>query len=404
MPGPSTLALLRLTLVEGVGPILGRRLLRAFPTPESIFDAAPVDLERVEGIGSAKARRIFESIKQSADALAREADLALKLNVRILSIHDPDYPPLLLEAADAPLVLYVRGATPCPADAFPVGIVGSRHCTAYGVEQSERFAAMLAEQGLVIVSGGARGVDSAAHRAALRVGGATVVVMGCGLGSCYPPENAPLFDDIASRGGSIVSEIPLSVGPSAENFPARNRIIAAMSLGVLVIEAPRGSGALITARVAIDDYNREVFAVPGRIDSRASEGSNDLIKKGEAALVTAPADIIEALESAARHFHQGTHEPRFAPASESDAPPALFQSDRTAPATAATLASRPSPMYAYTPVQQKILEALAEPRSTDQLCRLTGIEPGVIQAETAILEIRRAIVRQGSSLVRRQTN
>lgn len=393
MPTSGTLALLRLTLVSGVGPILGRRLIAAFGSAEHVFGSSPSDLERIEGIGSAKARRIHASMLESEAVLEKEIELAEKHRARIIPLGDPDYPPLLAEAADAPLVLYIRGATPCPTGAFPVGIVGSRHCTAYGVEQAERFSMMLSQQGLVIVSGGARGVDSAAHRAALRVQGTTVVVMGCGLGNCYPPENAALFDDITSRGGTIVSELPILTGPSAENFPARNRIIAAMSLGVLVIEAPRGSGALITARVAIDDYNREVMAVPGRIDSRASEGSNDLIKSGEAAMVTAPSDVIDLLESAARHQHEGTHEPRFA------SPPADSSGMGFPPVSAAS--SAPSSAFdafhvSLSPTQRAILDAVKQPASINDICRTTGLEPAAIQAEATILEIRRVLVREGS--------
>jgi DNA processing protein len=394
MPASGTLALLRLTLVNGVGPVLGRRLIGAFGSAEQVFGASPADLERIEGIGSTKARRIHASMLESESALEREVELAETHRARIIPLGDPDYPPLLAEAVDAPLVWYVRGAAPCPAGTFPVGIVGSRHCTAYGVEQAERFSMLLAQQGLVIVSGGARGVDSAAHRAALRVQGTTVVVMGCGLGNCYPPENAALFDDIASRGGTIVSELPILTGPSAENFPARNRIIAAMSLGVLVIEAPRGSGALITARVAIDDYNREVMAVPGRIDSRASEGSNDLIKSGEAAMATSPSDVIDLLESAARHQHEGTHEPRFAqlPLSPGVEGERSSRGRGDLAREGGVLVMPP----AMSEAQRAILEAVRQPASINDICRATGLEPATIQAETTILEIRRVLVREGS--------
>lgn len=376
----STLALLRLSLVDGIGPVLGRRAIAAFGSAEAALAASPADLERVEGIGPARARRMHASILNSAAALEREVLLAERLGVRVIALGDPSYPPLLAQAPDAPLVLYVKGADPCPPGAYPVGIVGSRHCTAYGVEQAERFSMALAQQGLVIVSGGARGVDTAAHRAALRVQGTTVVVMGCGFAHCYPPENASLFDDIAHRQGTIISELPLEVAPSADTFPARNRIIAAMSLGIIVIEAPKGSGALITARVAIDDYNREVMAVPGRIDSRASEGSNELLKSGSAAMLTSPADAVDILESAARHLFQGTHADRFAPQSEE-----LFAT--AAPTiTGASLSEN----------QRTILAALSQPASIDDLCRSTGLEAASIQADTTILEVRRLVVREGS--------
>jgi DNA processing protein len=415
-------ALLRLTLVEGVGPVLGRRLITAFSSARGVFDATPGDLEKVQGIGATNARRIWESMRESEEALERELASAERLGARIIALGDAAYPPLLAECHDAPLVLYVRGADPTPVGTFPVGIVGSRHCTHYGVEQAERFSTALAQAGLVVVSGGARGVDSAAHRAAARLNFPTVVVLGCGLGHCYPPENAELFQQVVASGGTILSELPIGVGPSAENFPARNRIIVGLSLGVVVIEAPRGSGALITARLAIDDYNREVLAVPGRIDSRASEGSNDLIKKGEAAMATSPADVIDALEIAARHLHAGTHEPRFAPGaalaslfdhperaggeadgsgpgagmSESDAGTGARGASAAMPADSASVGTA-----GMSAGQRQIMEALDTPRSIDELCRTTGLPAHTVQAEVMLLEVRRAVVRQGSKLARR---
>lgn len=426
--GARARALLRLTLVEGVGPVLGRRLIAAFSSAESVFAASAGDLERVQGIGAMKARRMWESMRESEAALERETGLIERAGARVIALGDEAYPRLLAECPDGPLVLTVRGADPTPAGSFPVGIVGSRHCTHYGVEQAERFATSLAQAGLVVVSGGARGVDSAAHRAAARLNFPTVVVLGCGLSHCYPPENAELFEQVVASGGTLVSELPMGVGPSAENFPARNRIIVGLSLGVVVIEAPRGSGALITARLAIDDYNREVLAVPGRVDSRASEGSNDLIKKGEAAMATSPADVIDALEIAARHLHAGTHEPRFAGGFAGGAGlDSLF--DRpgqdggsadgagvprgevgVVPGARGGLAGAASPQDArpssgmsvgLSATQQQILGALDVPSSIDELCRATGLPAHTVQAEVMLLEVRRAVVRQGSKLARR---
>ncbi|MDX2116455.1 MAG: DNA-processing protein DprA [Planctomycetota bacterium] len=406
MSSTSTISLLRLTLVEGVGPILGRRLLETFGSAEAALAASPGDLERVEGIGPTRARRIHASMRDSEAALDRELALAQSLNVRVVALGDPSYPPLLTPCADAPLVLYHRGPAPCPHTDFPVAIVGSRHCTAYGVEQAERFATALAQAGLTIVSGGARGVDSAAHRATLRAGptaAPTVAVLGCGLANCYPPENRDLFDEIVAAGGSIVSELPLATAPSAENFPARNRIIAGLSLGILVIEAPRGSGALITARLAIDDYNREVLAIPGRIDSRASEGSNELLRAGEAAMATRPSDVIDQIEAAARHHASGTHADRFRTPGdpEAPAPPTLF-----GPAAAPHRAPDPAPVPApppanLSPTQQALLDALAQPATLEELCRRTALDPALIQSDATILEVRRIIVRRGSTLARR---
>lgn len=409
--GMASLALLQLSLADGVGPVLGRRIVSTLGSLDAVFGASPADLERVEGIGPTKARRIHASLRDSAAALDREVALAEKLGVRFITLGDARYPPLLAECADAPLVLYVKGADPCPpaSDQWPptysIAIVGSRHCTAYGIEQAERFSAWLSQSGLVVVSGGARGIDSAAHRAAVRMNAPTVAVLGCGLANCYPPENAALFEQIVAAGGSIVSELPLTTSPAPENFPARNRIIVGLSLGVLVIEAPRGSGALITARLALDDYNRELIAVPGRIDSSASDGSNELIKSGQSAMATSPADVIDLLESAARHHFAGTHAPRFAPVGE----PLLFNGSDGSGSSAAHSSAAPAAADAPVPprrilsvTQNALIDALESPATLGELCRRTGLDPSIVQAEVTVLEIGRVIIRSGSSFERRR--
>lgn len=404
--------MLRLTLTDGVGPILGRRLLDSFGAPEAVFRAVAADLERIDGIGAVKARRIAASLRESEAALEREAALAEKLGVRIIALGDSAYPALLAQCPDAPLVLYVKGADPCAAanegqPSFPIAIVGSRHCTPYGIEQAERFSTFVSQSGLTVVSGGARGIDSAAHRAAARANAPTVVVLGCGLSHCYPPENAELFDKVVNAGGAIISELPLSTNPSPENFPARNRIIVGLSLGVLVIEAPRASGALITARIALDEYNREVMAVPGRIDSASSEGSNELIKRGEAAMVTAPGDVVELLEASARHQHFGSHSARYAPAELGATGDRLFDidtphdSDAIARASAHQAPPAPLTLASLTPAQRSIFDALEEPATINDLCKRTGLAPGAVQAEALVMEIRRIVARRGSMLARR---
>jgi DNA protecting protein DprA len=223
------------------------------------------------------------------DELAKCTELA----VALLCPDDDAYPALLKEIPDPPAVLYVRGAFE-PRDLNAVAIVGSRKCSYYGREQAERFAALLAGAGFSVISGGARGIDSAAHRGAMsHAHGRTIAVLGSGIDVPYPPENAPLFEEIAKR-GAVVSEYPLGTPPLKDNFPRRNRIVSGMSRGVLVIEADIKSGALITARQACDDHSRPVFALPGRVDNALSDGPHLLIRDG-AVLTTKLEDIIENL-------------------------------------------------------------------------------------------------------------
>lgn len=385
--------MLRLTLVDGLGPVTIGRALVAFGSARAVPDASIRDLAQLQGVGERKAEQIRRGLDRSDDALRIELDLAASLNVRIVARGEADYPPLLEHTPSAPVVLYARGALDPSRDLYSVGIVGSRRATHYGVEQTARFSLALAQSGLTIVSGGARGVDTSAHRAALQTSeGRTVAVLGCGLANCYPPENAALFDDIVARGGAILSELPLRTGPNAENFPARNRIISGMSLGVLVIEAPLKSGALITARYAAEDQGREVLAVPGRVDSPASEGTNELLKTGSAAIATCPKDVINALENVARHAHAGSHAHRtraysLRGASEGDP---LFATETVAPKPDRSLARR-----SLTERQRALLEAIGDGRSIDQLVLDTGFEIGAILADATILEVHGLVARRG---------
>ncbi|MCA9310679.1 MAG: DNA-processing protein DprA, partial [Phycisphaerales bacterium] len=267
----------------------------------------------------------------------------------------------------------------------PVAIVGSRRCTAYGVEQAERFAGALVSAGLTIVSGGARGVDTAAHRAALRARGHTIAILGCGLARCYPPENRALFDDIVAAGGAVVSELPLRTEPAAANFPARNRIISGMSLGVIAIEAPERSGALITARIAIEEHGREVFAVPGRIDSPASRGVNRLIREGGAALVTGPRDVIDDLRTVAEHLHTGTHVARYGPPDR-----------ETARVESVPASQRVLPPLSE--VQRWILGCVQAPRTVHELLELASVPPEEVLPEITTLELLHLLTRTGSHL------
>ncbi len=280
---------LALNHLPDIGPVLARRLLSAFGNPENIFGMPVDELKRIEGIGEDRGRVIAGFSEW--DKVDLEIDIAVKNDVRIIPFNDRSYPETLRELYDAPTVLYVKGDLKA-ADKYAVAVVGSRRSTYYGIQVSERVSYDLACQGLTVVSGLARGVDSASHRGALRAKGRTLAVLGCGIDINYPPENRGLMNAIASS-GAVISEFPFGTLPDRQNFPRRNRIISALSLGVIVVEAAVDSGSLITVGYALEQ-GKEVFAVPGNITSRNSRGTNDLIRKG-ARLVESAKDVIEEL-------------------------------------------------------------------------------------------------------------
>ena len=282
---------LRLHLAEGVGAIRFKRLLEHFGDVEAVCGAGVGQLKQVSGVGPKAAQGIAAVDEAAVDA---ELALAQEAGAEVLCLEDAAYPRPLKLIDDPPPVLYVRGEL-AEADAVALGVVGSRRCTHYGLEQAERFGGLLGRAGFTVISGGARGIDSAAHRGALAAGGRTIAVMGCGLDNIYPPENLKLFDQmIAERRGAVISELPMQVEVKAANFPRRNRIISGLSLGVLVVEAARRSGSLITARLAAEQ-GKDVFAVPGRVDSPFSQGTNALIADG-ATMATDLEDILDALD------------------------------------------------------------------------------------------------------------
>lgn len=284
----SILPWLRLKNVPGVGNLLCKRLLDRFGSPEGIFAASIDNVLTVDGMTP----RLAAAIRNQplTDKMRQEADRVRSLGFHIIPYSDPRYPPLLRQIPNPPPYLYVNGLlTPSTKT---IALVGSRNASRYGILATKRLASDLAGLGLTVVSGMARGVDTAAHIGALSVGGRTVAVLGSGLERIYPAENTRLFHRIAES-GAVVTEFSLGAAPEAHHFPIRNRIISGMSQGVVVVEAARRSGSLITARLALEQ-NREVFAVPGNIHSYKSAGSNSLIKQG-AKLVEGPRDIIEEL-------------------------------------------------------------------------------------------------------------
>ncbi|MEZ6241937.1 MAG: DNA-processing protein DprA [Phycisphaerales bacterium] len=390
-------ALLRLTLTPGLGPILIERLLQAFGNAERVLGASASALEGIKGIGAGMSAKIVRGMKESEALVDEELARLDTLGARVLVRGEAGYPALLTPIPSAPPLLMIRGSLePEGLDRYPVALVGSRRCTAYGIEQAERFAGAFATSGLTVVSGGARGIDTAAHRGALRAGGRTIVVLGCGLGRAYPPENEELFERIVAEDrGAIVSELPAMTPPSAENFPARNRILSGLSLGVLVIEAGARSGALITARQALEDQGREVFALPGRADSEASRGSLALLKSGEAAVATEPGDVIGPLEAAARHHFEGTHAARYVePLGATTSSMLERGDDQGAPRAPA------EEIPAASEEQRRLLAALDGEMTTDELTRASGLEAGAVRAELTRLELAGRVRRRGSRVSR----
>lgn len=283
-------AYLQLHLTDGIGPITLRHLVEHFGDARTVLSASMDSLCRVKGVG----RTTADAIRQSArcDKTQREVELAAQHGVRIICPEDAEYPPLLKHTPDGPICLYVKGRL-AREDGVALAIVGSRKPTYYGQEQTRRFAEGLARTGMTIVSGLAYGIDACAHEAALAVGGRTVAVLGNGLSDVYPPPHRELANLIAES-GAVIGELPMEVAPDGSNFPRRNRIIAGMSVGALIVEGGARSGAMITARLA-NEYNREVFALPGRIDSDMSCGPNTLIREGMARLVMNVADVLDEL-------------------------------------------------------------------------------------------------------------
>lgn len=278
-----------LGLVPQLGGVALKEMLAAFGSAVKVWEATPEALQAVRGIsqGTARALRRFPR----ARALREEKERVAKAGVRVIVWGDPDYPKRLQEIPSTPPVLYIRGRLE-PGDEAAVAIVGARHATAYGESVARELAVELARRGLTIVSGLARGIDAAAHRGALEAGGRTLAVLGNGLDQTYPPEHRGLANEVAAH-GALMSEFPLGTSPLRLHFPRRNRIISGLSLGVIVVEAGVGSGALITAHHGLEQ-GREVFAVPGRVHARYSEGCNRLIKAG-AKLVESWEDVLSEL-------------------------------------------------------------------------------------------------------------
>ncbi|HEV3343590.1 MAG TPA: DNA-processing protein DprA [Pirellulales bacterium] len=358
---------LRLSLVSGIGPRLRQLLLERFGSPAAVFAASQSELRSVPGIGAKLASAVLRA-REEID-VAAELEHCRRHGVSIVPLGSADYPRALSEIADPPGVLFVRGAVE-PRDALSIAIVGSRHATRYGSMIAERLAASLSRAGLTIISGLARGVDAAAHRGALSAGGRTIAVLGSGVLNIYPPEHADLAKEVIAH-GAVVGEAPVRSAPLSGAFPQRNRLISGMSLGVVVVEAALQSGALITARHAMEQ-GRDVFAVPGPVDSRTSRGCHQLIRDG-AKLVETADDVLEELG------------PLMAPAPRDDG----------------SLVHHPAELL-LNDAEQRILGAVGTSATAiDQVIADCGLPTPQVLAALSVLEMRRLIKRiSGNYVVR----
>jgi DNA processing protein len=351
-------ALVALNMVEHVGPVRVRQLLERFGDAASILRASKAELLRVQGIGEETAEAIanWEKTVDLAAELQRISDFGC----HILTQADADYPQLLRQIYDPPIVLYLKGQF-LPKDNNAVAMVGSRRTTHYGQEVARRLAYQLAYVGVTVVSGGARGIDTAAHQGALTAKGRTVVVLGTGINIVFPAENAELFERIAAN-GAVVTQFPFNRKADRQCFPIRNRLVAGMTLGTVVVEAGMNSGALITAGMAVDN-GRQVFAVPGRVDSPQSKGCHDLIKKG-AKLCESAEDILSEFE----YLFPTTNRP-----------PALAENG--------TL-----PAISLSENEQKALDTLSrEECSIDEVIRHSGLPASAASVALLGLEMKRLI-------------
>ena len=282
-------AWLALYMIPGLGNVVLRRLFEKFLDVNAIFEASFFDLMGVKGLKKGIARKILE--RALLERAEKEISKAERTGAKVLTYQDPAYPVLLREIHNPPMVLFVKGRE-VPLEQTFVGLVGSRNPTHYGLKAAERISMALAKRGAGVVSGLARGIDSSAHRGCLRGGGFTIGVLGTGIDVVYPRSNQKLFDQMVEE-GVVLSEFPMGTSPEPRNFPIRNRVISGLARGVAVIEATRKSGSLITAALALEQ-NREIFALPGSVDSFKSTGTHWLIKQG-ARLIENADDILDEL-------------------------------------------------------------------------------------------------------------
>ncbi len=386
MLAAETQSLIHLNLIPGIGNHTIRRLLAGFGSAEKSVAATSEELAQIDGLTPDVRQQLIDG--RSRAPLAQELELIERHQCHIVTIADGSYPPLLKQIDDPPVLLYIIGDFP-PQDAPSIAIVGSRSPTEYGKTISQQLSHQLAERGITVVSGFARGIDTCVHRGALEAGGDTIAVFGCGLSIIYPETNRGLAAEIIESGG-LISEFPMTMPPRGKNFPRRNRVISGLTLGTLVVEASERSGSLITARHAAEQ-GREVFAVPGQIFSGVSRGTHSLINQG-ATLINSVDDLLDALPQDYTKILGGeSPEPTLQPRSAK-------QPDKIARPQSVEKRSTPTPQSKanlnLTPDEQAVLSAMeADSVHIDEITRVTQLPIGKVSSLLVMLELK-GIVQQ----------
>ena len=382
-----TISLIHLNLMPGVGLKTVQILRDVFGSTERALQAAPDELRNVAQLSPAMQDLLIR--KRVPYPLERELELIRKYGCHILTLYDDAYPPYLKEIDTPPLLLYIRGEL-IPEDARSISLVGSRDAKDYGRKVGYRLSYQLAQRGLTIVSGLAKGIDALAHRGALEAGGRTLAVMGNGLSVIYPAANSDLAEKIEAS-GALLSELPMAAKPRAKNFPRRNRIISGLTLGTVVVEASNRSGALITARHAAEQ-NREVFAVPGDIFSEHSTGTHKLINQG-AKLINTVDDLLNELPAHVLSDVQRGSSASPEPSVESDAAPPLLPQQLVPEDTQPTPAPPPPPDL--TPNEKIVFDAIEGPAShIDTIVRTTQLPIGQVSSVLLMLELKGVVEQQ----------
>ena len=386
MLSADTKSLIHLNLIPGIGNHTIRRLLAAFGSAEKSLAATSEELAQIDGLTPDVRQQLIDG--RSHAPLAQELELIEQHQCHIVTINDDAYPPLLKQIHDPPVLLYIIGEFPLQ-NAPSIAIVGSRSPTGYGKTISHQLSHQLAERGITVVSGFARGIDTCVHRGALEAGGHTIAVFGCGLSIIYPETNRALATEIIES-GALISEFPMTMPPRGNNFPRRNRVISGLTLGTLVVEASDRSGSLITARHAAEQ-GREVFAVPGQIFSNVSRGTHSLINQG-ATLINSVDDLLDALPQDYTKILGGE-----SPEATRQPPPSK-RSDKVAPPQSAEEKSAPVPQpkaeLNLTPDEQTVLSVIdTSSIHIDEITRVTQLPIGKVSSLLVMLELK-GIVQQ----------